>query len=279
VSIIPGRISLEIVDGELYAAEAFAPRLERVNLQTGDLEVIIDDWSLYYFYDVAWDGTYFYVDEWDLNRYDIDGDYAGRADFDEYVLGAAWDGQYYWTLDDTNLIKCWDLAGWPTLTHIAGNDFAPPSAACRGLWFDGEHFWTAENGDAPGSIYRFDDTGQILEQWPESAFSGWGVCVLHDFVLAAPDQPTPGLILTLKGNTPNPFNPRTTIEFTLSHPARVKVEVFDAAGRRVATPFTGDKPAGPHAVTWLAAGQPSGAYFYEIRAGAETATGRMMLIR
>jgi len=57
VSIIPGRISLEIVDGELYAAEAFAPRLERVNLQTGDLEGIIDDWSLYYFYDVAWDGT------------------------------------------------------------------------------------------------------------------------------------------------------------------------------------------------------------------------------
>jgi hypothetical protein len=47
------------VDGQLYVAEAFAPRVYKVDPATGDLQVFIDDWSLYYFYDVAFDGTYF----------------------------------------------------------------------------------------------------------------------------------------------------------------------------------------------------------------------------
>jgi len=62
---------MAVVNNELYVAEAFAPRVLKVNLETGELDVIIDDWSLYYFYDLAFDGTYFYVTEWDLNRYDI----------------------------------------------------------------------------------------------------------------------------------------------------------------------------------------------------------------
>jgi len=268
-------VGLEVVDNEVYAAEAFAPRLERVDLQTGDLEVIVDDWSLFYFYDAAWDGQYFYVDEWDLNRYDLDGGYDSRASFDEYVLGCAWDGAHFWTLDDENLIKCWDLSGWPAVTHLDANDFAPPSPSCRGLWYDGEHFWTAETGDAPGWIYRFDHAGTVLQQWPEPAFSGWGVCVVRDFVSAAPPAPR----LALKGNVPNPFNPRTEIRFTLSHPARVEIGVYDTAGRRVATLFRGDRPAGPHAVSWDATGLPSGAYYYEMRAGDQRATGRMMLVR
>jgi outer membrane protein assembly factor BamB len=61
-------VGMEVVDGELYVAEAFAPRVYKVDPVSGDLQVFIDDWSLFYFYDVAFDGTYFYVDEWDLNR-------------------------------------------------------------------------------------------------------------------------------------------------------------------------------------------------------------------
>jgi len=84
---------MEVVNNELYAVDAFAPRLYKVDIETGDLEVIIDDWSLFYFYDVAFDGTYFYVTEWDLNRYDINGVKNGTAPFDEDVFGSAWDGQ------------------------------------------------------------------------------------------------------------------------------------------------------------------------------------------
>ncbi len=173
-------VGLEIVNDDVYVAEAFAPRVEKLDLLTGDLEVIVDDWSLYYFYDVAFDGSYFYVDEWDLNRYDINGDKDGVASFDENVLGCAWDGAYLWTLDDENIIKCWDLSGWPTVTHIAENNFASPSPFCRGLFFDGEYFWTAESIESVlGQIYRFDYSGEVIDQWTAPAFQGWGACLLR----------------------------------------------------------------------------------------------------
>ena len=145
-------VDTEVVGGELYVADAFAPRVYRVDVATGDLDVIIDDWSLYYFYGLAWDGTYFYVDEWDLNRYTIDGHYSGRASFDETVYGSAHDGTYLWTLDDEHPVRCWDISQWPAVTALPENDFPAPSPNCRGLWFDGTHFWTAESGDAIGHM-------------------------------------------------------------------------------------------------------------------------------
>jgi hypothetical protein len=170
----------EVVDNEVYAAEAFAPRVYLVDLDTGELEVVVDDWTLYYFYGLAFDGTYFYLNEWDLNRYELDGTKDGMASFDESVAGAAWDGTYYWTLnDEENLIKCWDVSGWPSIVEVPPNAFTPPTPFCRGLWFDGQYFWTAESiEDTLGHIYRFDYDGQIKNQWLEPAFQGWSACVV-----------------------------------------------------------------------------------------------------
>jgi hypothetical protein len=176
-------VGMEVVNNELYVAEAFAPRVYKVDLHTGGLDVFIDDWSLYYFYDLAFDGTYFYVDEWDLNRYDVNGNKDGMASFDEYVLGCAWDGSHFWTLDDYNLIKCWDISSWPTIIPVPDNHFAPPSPESRGLWFDGIHFWTAESkDDILGKIYKFNHGGQVVQEWTEPAFSGWAACVILDFL-------------------------------------------------------------------------------------------------
>ncbi len=191
-------VDLAAVNNELYAAEAFAPRLYKVDLNAGDLEVIIDDWSLYYFYDVAFDGTFFYATEWDLNRYYIDGEKEGTASYDEDVWGAAWDGEYYWTLTDSSVVKCWTLDDWPAVAEIPENSFQPPSEHCRGLWFDGNFFWTAESIEGTlGKIYRFDCQGEILLEITAPAFQGWGACVIEDFL----PSPTPTV---LPSNTPLP---------------------------------------------------------------------------
>jgi len=180
---------LEVVNNEVYVAEAFAPRVYKIDLRTGDLELIIDDWSLYYFYDLGFDGTYFYVTEWDLNRYDINGNFDGRASFDEDVMGSAWDGRYLWMLNDVNQIKCWNVSRWPSLTEVPGNMFAPPTAQCRGLWFDGHYFWTAESIDGVlGKIYQFDYDGTVVDQWLAPAFRGWSACVVKGTTTPDPDQ-------------------------------------------------------------------------------------------
>ena len=270
---------MEVVDGELYVAEAFAPRVYKVDPRTGALEVFIDDWSLYYFYDVAFDGAHFYLDEWDLNRYDAGGGYAGTAGFDEDVLGCAWDGQYLWTLDDTGPVRCWDLGRWPEVAAVTANDFAPPSSRCRGLWFDGEHFWSAESGDSPGYIYVFDHDGQVVQQWPEPAFSGWAAVMVPDPATAV-DANSDGAAPAcgLRGNYPNPFNPATTIRFELPRAGHARLSVHDAAGRLVRTLVDGRLAAGTHEVPWRAEGLASGIYLSRLKAGGTVTTAKMLLI-
>ena len=184
-------VDVEVVDNKLYISEAFAPRSYKVNLSSGELELIIDDWSLFYFYDLAFDGEFFYVTEWDLNRYDSNGVKDGTASFEYDVMGSAWDGSYYWTLTDENIIKCWDVSNWPSLVEITENEFVPPTEFCRGLWYDGEYFWSAESIDGSlGYIYQFDESGTVINQILEPAFNGWSACIIEDFYQnEAPDTP------------------------------------------------------------------------------------------
>ena len=88
----------------------------------------------------------------------------------------------------------------------------------------------------------------------------------------------------LGANYPNPFNPTTTIAFALPEAADVRLEVFDAMGRRVATLANGSYSAGHHESQWNArtdAGEPvaSGIYLYRLRAGSFEAVGRMVLMK
>jgi hypothetical protein len=273
-------VGMEVVDGELYVAEAFAPRVYKVDPVTGDLEVFIDDWSLYYFYDVAFDGTYFYVDEWDLNRYDVNGDYAGTASFDENVLGCAWDGDYFWTLDDTNVIKCWDLSGWPTVTPIPANNFTPPSPQCRGLYFKDGYFCSAESGSSPGQIYQFDHNGNVIEQWSEPAFSGWGAAFIDDPLTGIePGESSPSIAFGVEGNYPNPFNPTTTIRFALPSTGFAELSVHDVTGKKLETVRATTMEAGAHEIMWDADGRPSGVYWAVLRADGRTAAHKLVVLK
>jgi len=83
---------------------------------------------------------------------------------------------------------------------------------------------------------------------------------------------------------PNPFNPAVTLPFTLATPGRVRLEVFDLAGRRIATLADGHLAAGEQALVWDgrdAAGNPqaSGVYFARLAAAGTTETKRLVLLR
>jgi len=94
----------------------------------------------------------------------------------------------------------------------------------------------------------------------------------------------PAAGVRLGANYPNPFNPSTTIPFVLSRDGRVNLEVLDASGRRVATLFAGELPAGSHALTWAGVddgGWPvaSGVYLYRLRDEGESQARRMLLLK
>ncbi|NOX37747.1 MAG: T9SS type A sorting domain-containing protein [Calditrichaeota bacterium] len=65
---------------------------------------------------------------------------------------------------------------------------------------------------------------------------------------------------------PNPFNPVTTIAFSLPVRSRVRLEVYDVLGREVARLVDGVKPAGRYEVSFDATQLPSGVYIYRLHA-------------
>jgi hypothetical protein len=99
------------------------------------------------------------------------------------------------------------------------------------------------------------------------------------FVTAVFDQSKVPVQSALLQNYPNPFNPSTAISFQLTAITFVRLKVFDALGREVATLVEGEKPAGTHTVTWNAQHLPSGIYVYRIVAGSHSDSKKMLLVK
>jgi hypothetical protein len=88
----------------------------------------------------------------------------------------------------------------------------------------------------------------------------------------------------LSANYPNPFSDRTFFDLTLRHEVWTRVEVFDATGRRVRTMGLGWLHAGTNHLSFdgrddHANPLPGGLYFFRVRAGDDTATRRLVIIR
>jgi len=90
----------------------------------------------------------------------------------------------------------------------------------------------------------------------------------------------------LSQNTPNPFNPSTTISFTVPSSTEyysvlqnVTLKVYDILGNEVATLVDENKPAGVYNVQCIMNNASSGVYFYTLKAGSFTETKKMLLMK
>jgi hypothetical protein len=88
----------------------------------------------------------------------------------------------------------------------------------------------------------------------------------------------------LEANTPNPFNPVTTIHFTIAETAPVKLVVYNMAGQRVRTLIDGARYAGSHNIVWdgkdaMGRNCASGVYVSRLITPGTTDVRKMMLVR
>jgi len=95
---------------------------------------------------------------------------------------------------------------------------------------------------------------------------------------------TPAYSLMLAQNRPNPFNPSTVIGFSLPKRCNVRLEIFDTAGRLVKVLRDGVLDAGEHDVEWDGTNSAgtmvgSGVYFCLLRAGKQSVSNKMVLLR
>jgi hypothetical protein len=156
-----------------------------------------------------------------------------------------------------------------------------------------------ENGDQskkPGVGYSLTTSGQ--EAWVTADGVNWtrlysGVTVyleaicgaskgLNSIVMRAPE--VPAFVTSLALPQPNPFNPSTTLKFTLAEAGKAEVVIYDTRGAAVKTLVSAELSAGLHDVVWHGSddhGRPvaSGLYFARLKCRTGSGVQRLMLIR
>jgi hypothetical protein len=136
--------------------------------------------------------------------------------------------------------------------------------------FLGEHPWNVMDFDCfsftkegEGGEWAGQDGWQLTGNFFEN-HTGTGETIPESFTVSA---------------HPNPFNPSTTIRYTLPEASVVHLAVYDIQGRLVETLTDGWGDAGFHEVTFDASRLASGLYFYRIEAGNFTAVKKMILMK
>jgi len=98
------------------------------------------------------------------------------------------------------------------------------------------------------------------------------------------DNVTPVLTTSLEGNYPNPFNPSTTIRYSLKEAGPVSIEIYNIKGQLVRTLINEVKEAGNHTIVWNGRDKnnssvSSGVYFYKMKAGKYSSTKKMIMMK
>ena len=80
-------------------------------------------------------------------------------------------------------------------------------------------------------------------------------------------------------NYPNPFNPVTTIGFSLPNAQQVSLSVYNLIGQEVVSLVNKELPAGYHTINWYAGSMASGVYLSRLTSGGKTITQKMLLLK
>ena len=171
-----------------------------------------------------------------------------------------------------------DLAAWQSATELDANSTSVDVVFADDVTLrpDGSMFTVTALHAPFNEFVEFDIAGT---ERSAPVFKGaWQVAdpTSTSIDQLAVDQPA---AVTLHANFPNPFNPSTTIAFTLADAGMVELEVFSADGRRVQTLISRNMPAGTHQVTFRADQLSSGVYLYRLKAGGVTQARTMTLIK
>ena len=192
----------------------------------------------------------------DLSNPTLVDDYS---DPDATVHNVQVRGNYAYVSYYTAGLRVFDLTDPTNMTEVGHYDTFPG---------------TGEDLEGAFGVYSFAPSGNIYV----NCETGLYIFSFDNITGIEADEPVAAQF-ELAQNFPNPFNPSTHIEFTLSRESDIRVEVFDVAGRQVATLANGVWQAGTHQLRWDASAYRSGVYFYRLTAGKEVQTRQMMLLK
>ncbi len=102
---------------------------------------------------------------------------------------------------------------------------------------------------------------------------------MDEQTMSADDDPQIILSYRLEPAYPNPFNPTTTIQFSIPQTEFVTVKVYNIVGHEITTLINDKLFTGNYSIKWNGRHQPSGLYFMQIESGSFSKTRKMVLIK
>jgi len=165
-----------------------------------------------------------------------------------------------------------NLAQYDSLTRSGITQSVPANAP------SGMYSYVANVGIYPNEVSNFDqfefeksttiDGSTQVGNW---GITGWDG--ISEITRSSPSG------FTLYPPCPNPFNPSTTISYTLESACYIDLTVYDNIGREVAKLVEGYASAGNHEVVFDAKNLVSGVYFAKLRTGNHTNIQKMLLVK
>lgn len=144
----------------------------------------------------------------------------------------------------------------------------------------------ARGNELRGANYAFNDwnvtDGTTYYYWIEDV-NLHGKTATHGPVEVSKKARTP-TVFSLAQNSPNPFNPLTEIQYDLPRTSRVRLEVYNVLGQRVATLVDDIQTAGTKVARWNGKNDggvavSGGVYFYRLEAGEFVDVKKMVLLK
>jgi len=123
----------------------------------------------------------------------------------------------------------------------------------------------------------FDPALSMDQQWT----AGWTNfdCQATDYAALTPVTGEVPAQLASAVNFPNPFNPSTTIRFTVPARGQVSLKIYDVRGREVTTLQDGVLEANTYSIQFNGEGLSSGTYFYRVKGQGFDLTRKMQLVK
>jgi len=231
-----------------------------------------DQWSPTIVSDCAGGGIVTWQDYRSGSNYDV---YAQRVDAAGHSVVATLLQNYATTFSGDRIAITWTLSeidegiefSVERATASDGPFIELPSSAVRR---DGLSFTFTDSNWQPNMSYWYRVECQIGNE--------------RKVLFETGPVATPALPLTLYQNSPNPFNPSTTIGYYLPEKCRVRLEIYGISGRRIASLVNREQEKDRYAIEWNGKDEhgnsvASGIYFYKLIAGKKTVSRKMVLIR
>ncbi|NHZ86835.1 MAG: T9SS type A sorting domain-containing protein [Planctomycetia bacterium] len=168
--------------------------------------------------------------------------------------------------------------------HYLGENWNPPPNSYMKITLIKDPFYS-NSGQWVFGVYTLlsfisDSTAilQIRQQDPNLVLSRPTVSIENN------DYDTVANNFLLGQNFPNPFNPTTTIHYSLPEESAVTIIIYDLIGRKINELISLKQLSGAHSIQWNCTDQqgnlvPAGIYFYQLQAGDFIQTKKMVLLR